>query len=145
MGGINTYQYAPNALAWVDPLGLSKCNTLFTSRNAAFRAAKRDAGIPMNQQPDRIYNPKTGFHGNHRNVRMTDSNNNSILDNSGNQIWTREYQFTRSDGSKIVIQAHSEGHNYPGGIGNQGPHLNVRPIKNIRTGSIPCTFDHYGF
>jgi len=24
-GGINTYQYAPNALAWVDPLGLTKC------------------------------------------------------------------------------------------------------------------------
>ena len=35
---------------------------------------------------------------------MSDSNNNPILDNSGNQIWTREYQFTRSDGSKTVIQ-----------------------------------------
>ena len=27
MGGINTYQYAPNALAWVDPLGLKACGT----------------------------------------------------------------------------------------------------------------------
>ncbi|PIJ45284.1 RHS repeat-associated core domain-containing protein [Tatumella sp. OPLPL6] len=26
-GGINTYQYAPNALAWVDPLGLKACGT----------------------------------------------------------------------------------------------------------------------
>ena len=25
-GGINLYQYAPNALSWVDPWGLSKCN-----------------------------------------------------------------------------------------------------------------------
>ncbi len=25
-GGINLYQYAPNALGWVDPLGLSKCS-----------------------------------------------------------------------------------------------------------------------
>lgn len=25
-GGINLYQYAPNPLGWVDPLGLSKCN-----------------------------------------------------------------------------------------------------------------------
>ncbi len=26
-GGINLYQYAPNPLGWVDPLGLSKCST----------------------------------------------------------------------------------------------------------------------
>jgi RHS repeat-associated protein len=26
-GGINLYQYAPNALGWVDPWGLSRCNT----------------------------------------------------------------------------------------------------------------------
>lgn len=58
----------------------------------------------MTQHPDRIVNPKTGFHGDHRNVRMSDSNNNPILDNNGNQIWTKECQFTISDGSKIVIQ-----------------------------------------
>ncbi len=26
-GGLNLYQYAPNPLNWVDPLGLSKCST----------------------------------------------------------------------------------------------------------------------
>ncbi|MER0209553.1 RHS repeat-associated core domain-containing protein [Brenneria sp. L4-2C] len=25
-GGINLYQYAPNALTWIDPLGLAKCH-----------------------------------------------------------------------------------------------------------------------
>ncbi|WP_276526767.1 RHS repeat-associated core domain-containing protein, partial [Lonsdalea britannica] len=25
-GGINLYQYAPNPLTWIDPLGLSKCS-----------------------------------------------------------------------------------------------------------------------
>ncbi|MCG8711059.1 RHS repeat-associated core domain-containing protein [Brenneria sp. 4F2] len=25
-GGINLYQYAPNPLTWIDPLGLSKCD-----------------------------------------------------------------------------------------------------------------------
>ncbi|WP_240152536.1 HNH/endonuclease VII fold putative polymorphic toxin, partial [Erwinia amylovora] len=144
-GGLNLYAYAPNPLSWIDPLGLAKCGAGFNSRKEAFRAAKRDAGIPMTQQPDRIFNPKTGFHGDHRNVRMTDSNNNPILDKSGNQIWTREYQFTKSDGNKIVIQDHSAGHSYPGGIGNQGRHLNVRPIENIRTGSVLGTFDHYEF
>jgi len=144
-GGLNLYAYVPNPLTWIDPLGLAGCNAQFGSRKEALRAAKRDAGIPMTQYPDRIFNPKTGFHGDHRNVRMTDSKNNPILDNNGNQIWTREYQFTRPDGTKIVIQDHSAGHSYPGGIGNQGPHLNVRPIENIRTGSVPGTFDHYGF
>ena len=26
LGGINLYQYAPNGLTWIDPLGLAKCH-----------------------------------------------------------------------------------------------------------------------
>ncbi|MGU5083999.1 RHS repeat-associated core domain-containing protein, partial [Escherichia coli] len=26
LGGINLYQYAPNPLGWIDPLGLRKCS-----------------------------------------------------------------------------------------------------------------------
>ncbi|MEC9649438.1 RHS repeat-associated core domain-containing protein, partial [Escherichia marmotae] len=144
-GGLNLYAYVKNPLTWIDPLGLAGCSAQFKSRNEAFRAAKRDAGIPMNQQPDRIFNSKTGFYGDHRNVPMTDSRKNPIFDSNGNQVWTREYQFTRADGTKIIIQDHSAGHSYPNGIGNQGPHLNVRPIENTRTGSVPGTFDHYEF
>ena len=130
-GGLNPYAYVPNPLKYVDPLGLACCPPKFGSRNEAFRAAKRDTGIPMNQQPDRIFNSKTGFYGDHRNVPMTDSRKNPIFDSNGKQVWTREYQFTRSDGSKIIIQDHSAGHSYPNGIGDQGSHLNVRPIENI--------------
>ncbi|WP_079772809.1 HNH/endonuclease VII fold putative polymorphic toxin, partial [Salmonella bongori] len=144
-GGLNLYAYVKNPLTWIDPLGLAGCSAQFKSRNEAFRAAKRDAGIPMNQQPDRIFNSKTGFYGDHRNVPMTDSRKNPIFDSNGNQIWTREYQFTRADGTKTIIQDHSAGHSYPDGIGNQGSHLNVRPIENTRTGSVPGTFDHYEF
>ncbi|MCU7144584.1 hypothetical protein J3T25_17760 [Salmonella enterica] len=144
-GGLNTYGYVHNPLTWADPYGLAGCSAQFKSRNEAFRAAKRDAGIPMNQQPDRIFNSKTGFFSDHRNVPMTDSRKNPIFDNNGNQVWTREYQFTRADGSKIIIQDHSAGHSYADGIGNQGSHLNVRPIENTRTGSVPGTFDHYEF
>ncbi|GAA3581065.1 hypothetical protein GCM10023078_06190 [Gibbsiella greigii] len=99
----------------------------------------------MNQQPDKIYNPKTGFYGDHRNIPMTDSNKDFIFDVNGNKIWTTEYQFTKADGSEIIIQDHSVGHFYPNGVGNQGAHLNVRPIENIRTGSVPGTLDHYSF
>lgn len=97
----------------------------------------------MSQRPDKIFNPRTCFEGDHRSVRMTDSNGNSILDASGKPIWTREYQFTRADGSKIIIQDHSAGHHYPDGIGNQGSHINIRPIDNVRTGSVPKTLEHY--
>ncbi|EED5355195.1 TPA: HNH/endonuclease VII fold putative polymorphic toxin, partial [Salmonella enterica] len=144
-GGLNTYGYVHNPLTWADPYGLAGCSAQFKSRNEAFRAAKRDAGIPMNQQPDRIFNSKTGFFSDLRNVPMTDSRKNPIFDNNGNQVWTREYQFTRADGSKIIIQDHSAGHSYADGVGNQGSHLNVRPIENTRTGSVPGTFDHYEF
>ena len=144
-GGLNLYAYVPDPLGWIDPLGLTGCSALFKSRNEAFRAAKRDTGIPMNQQPDRIFNPKTGFYGDHRNVPMTDSRKNPIIDSNGNQVWTREYQFTKTDESKIVIQDHSAGHSYPNGIGDQGRHLNIRPIENTLTGSVPDTLDHYEF
>jgi len=35
--------------------------------------------------------------------------------------------------------------NITGGIGNHGPHINVRPIDNIRTGPVLSTFGHYEF
>ncbi|EAP3044689.1 RHS repeat protein, partial [Salmonella enterica] len=55
-GGINLYQYAPNPLSWVDPLGLSgepigSENNPFDSSRAARREAMRQAGIPTSQQP----------------------------------------------------------------------------------------------
>ncbi|ENA3426666.1 type IV secretion protein Rhs, partial [Salmonella enterica subsp. enterica] len=55
-GGLNLYQYAPNPLSWVDPLGLSgepigSENNPFDSSRAARREAMRQAGIPTSQQP----------------------------------------------------------------------------------------------
>ena len=106
---------------------------VFSSRNSAFRAAKRDAGIPMGQQPDFI-----------ESVKMTNRDGSSILGGDGSIINTREYHFTNEDGSEIVIQDHSAGHSY-GGAGDQGPHMNVRPGGNTRTGHIDGTLDHYSW
>ncbi|WP_180238816.1 RHS repeat-associated core domain-containing protein, partial [Enterobacter hormaechei] len=135
-GGWNLYQYAPNPLGWIDPLGLSSCTTKFKSRNAAFRAAKRDAGIPVSQQPSKV-----------ELVPLTDRNGKSILGDDHLPIKTREYTFSRPDGESIVIQDHSPGHIYgpPGTPGNQGPHLNVRPISDTRNGTISGTLEHYPF
>ena len=37
---------------------------------------------------------------------MTDRNGKAILGSDGKPIMTREYTFTRPDGSKVVIQDH---------------------------------------
>ena len=67
-----------------------------------------------------------------------------ILGTNGKPIMTREYTFTRPDGSKVIIQDHSAGHSF-GGVGDQGPHFNVRPPENTRTGKVPGTQSHYLF
>ncbi len=54
-GGLNLYQYAPNPLGWVDPLGLSTRriqlpgDKTFETSRAARREAMRGAGIPTSQ------------------------------------------------------------------------------------------------
>ena len=144
-GGINLYAYVKNPLTWIDPLGLAGCPT-FNSRNEALRVAKRDAGIPMNQHPDVVFSTKNQRMQQFNQEMMTGKHGNPVLNSSKKTIWTRVYQYTRSDGSKVIIQDHSAGHDFgEGGIGNQGPHINVRPIDNTRAGSVPGTLDHYGF
>lgn len=76
---------------------------------------------------------------------MTDRNGSDILNDQGKPIWTREYQYTRNDGSKVIIQDHSAGHKFLDGVGNQGSHFNIRPIKNTRTGKLDGTLEHYNY
>ncbi|MFZ4169057.1 RHS repeat-associated core domain-containing protein [Enterobacter ludwigii] len=140
-GGIRPQGYVHNPVEWIDPLGLAGCNAQFKSRNEAFRAAKRDAGIPMGQQPEVV-----------KKVQLTDRDGHVIKDSNFNVLESREYHYTQSDGSKIVIQEHSAGHTYGpvGTSGNQGPHFNPRPYdpatgNGLRNGSVSGTFDHYEF
>ncbi|OZY57991.1 hypothetical protein CJF39_18260 [Pseudomonas lundensis] len=126
-GGLNLYAYAPNPVEWVDALGLS-------GRRGAFKQAKRDARVPVSQQPDSIVK-----------VPMTTRGGCPVICD-GKRVETREYMFAREDGSKVVIQDHSAGHNFgEGGIGDQNSHFNVRPQENTRTGSVPGTAAHYPF
>ncbi|MCF5055339.1 type IV secretion protein Rhs, partial [Pseudomonas syringae] len=163
-GGINAYQYVPNPTGWVDPLGLSancpgsaqKKQTCTSpsepdipevSRKGAFREAKRDANIPMAQQPDMLIDPASGLKKQYGIVKMSDMNSRSVLDTSGKPINTRVYQYTKADGSVVLIQDHSAGHKFgaQGGAGDQGAHFNLRPFDTPRTGRVPGTKDHYLF
>jgi RHS repeat-associated protein len=49
-GGENLYQYVINPIKWIDPWGLAGCSDVQMSRRAAFRQAKRIAGIPTSSQ-----------------------------------------------------------------------------------------------
>ncbi|MEU5788768.1 HNH/endonuclease VII fold putative polymorphic toxin [Micromonospora purpureochromogenes] len=105
------------------------------SRNAAFREAKRDLGIPMSQQPLEI-----------QSVPMTNRDGMQIMNGQGRPVMTREYIFVRGGGERVVIQDHSFGHQFgEGGVGDQGRHLNVRPWSNTRTGKVPGTAQHYEY
>lgn len=106
----------------------------FVSRDAAFSAAKRDAGIPRSQQPDKV-----------ERVPLTEGGS-TVRGTDGVPVMTREYYYTRGDGTRIIIQEHSAGHRFgQGGVGDQGAHFNVRPASNVRTGSVEGTLPHYKY
>lgn len=94
-----------------------------------------------------IYDPLAAENGQYKYVRVTSKNNESILNNEGRPILTREYQFNRADSSIIVIQDYSAGHRFsaPGNAGDQPAHLNLRPIENTRNGKVDGARDHYYF
>lgn len=111
-------------------------------RRGAFNNAKRDLGVPRSQHPE--VNAETGKQ--YTMVNMTDMNGKAILGSNGKPIMTREYTFTTSDGTKVIIQDHSAGHKFNnGGKGDQGPHFNVRPIEDTRNGNIEGTEPHYPY
>ncbi|MCX2967402.1 MULTISPECIES: HNH/endonuclease VII fold putative polymorphic toxin [Streptomyces] len=139
----NPATYVHNPHTWIDPLGLApECggdrvpaSRVLPSRNAAFRSAKRDLGIPNGRQPDELMM-----------TSMTDRSGRQIMNPDGTPVLTREYVFTREEGDRVIIQDHSAGHYYgEGGVGDQGPHLNVRPFENPRTGKVPGTAQHYEY
>lgn len=144
-GGDNLYAYAPNPLTWIDPLGLTACSpnkkTTYegTSRRDAFCQAKRDVGIPNNQQPYQVSRAELG-----------DGYGDLVRDRRGIPIETRQYHFKDGKGSTVVIQEHSLGHAKATPLHGAEPHFNVRPVEHVtgkiaNTGSIPGTHGHYNF
>ena len=111
-------------------------DALDMSRKGSFNDAKRDLGIPKSQHPDKINGKQ------YEKKAMTDRNGNTILGKDGKPITTREYTFSKTDGSKSIIQDHSAGHKQFDGKAAK-PHFNVRPPENTRTGKVPGTKDHY--
>ncbi|MDO2435744.1 RHS repeat-associated core domain-containing protein [Aeromonas veronii] len=145
-GGLNNYQYAPNPIGWVDPLGLTnipgqcppgpnkKTSYEAETRREAFRQAKRDAGIPMAQQPVNITRPE-----------LLDGNGRVIMGANNQPITTRQYEFINAKGESIFIQEHSLGHAKATPRHGLEPHFNIRPSDNLNTGSVLGTHGYYNF
>jgi hypothetical protein len=76
-------------------------------------------------------------------VPLRDMNGNRILDKNNKPVMARELTY-EVNGKKIVVQDHSAGHDF-GGIGDQPPHHNVRPIENTDTGKVEGMEKHYYF
>lgn len=121
LGGAPTHLARPNASGHEKALGPD-----YSSRSEAFRAAKRDAGIPMSQRPSSVLREN-----------MTDKFENNVLGPDGRVIVTRVYSF---DNKKVLIQEHSAGHEF-----FPLPHFNVRPSSDPRHGHVPGTKKHYSW
>jgi RHS repeat-associated protein len=134
------YGYVKDPNSWVDVFGLDcgknkKTHYDGKSRRDAFRQAKRDAGIPMNQQPKAV-----------KHVDLDDGFGNKISDANGKTVQAREYHYIDSKGKEIIIQEHSMGHPKASPTDPaSNPHFNVRPIDKPRTGHVKGTHGHYNF
>ena len=76
-------------------------------------------------------------------VKLRNQNQQTVIGEDGQPVMTREFHFIDKDGNAVIIQEHSMGHDF-GGVGDQGPHFNVRPGNNPN-GSVPGTKPHYNF
>ncbi|HID7507864.1 TPA: RHS repeat-associated core domain-containing protein [Enterobacter hormaechei] len=119
-GGWNLYQYAPNPLGWIDPLGLSCTGT---NRRQTLNKAKDTAGIPRSQQPERQW-----IVGSDK--RRRGSTNYQYSEDLGSH--GRYYEYTDAQGHKKVVVEHTADPRAP------GPHTHAGKSK---PGADPRTYD----
>ncbi|MEV4558190.1 putative T7SS-secreted protein [Kitasatospora sp. NPDC049285] len=119
--GPDNYAYVANPTGWIDPLGLTPC------REAAKQQALRDAGVPEGAEPleERL-------------VPATTPRGKQILDANHQPVYFKEEVYLNADDELVVFQDHHTGHLYgEGGVGDQPPHVHVRPFDDPRNGQMP--------
>jgi len=131
----NDHAYVPNPLTWTDPLGLS-CNPGEGITGAEAKAqALSDAGVPEGSEPLEVrdYVPSTTPAG------------KQILDENHNPVFFKEEDYLTESGDLVTYQDHYTGHSFgdADGVGDQPPHVHVRPYDDPRHGVIPGTQAHY--
>jgi hypothetical protein len=137
--GITIIRYMPaflGAFGTVGRAGPPSTDESTVGRRGAIGEAKLYLGISRSTHPSDT----------RRDVAMVDKFGKKVLGPDGKPIMTRERTYTRPDGSKVVIQDHSAGHKFnDGGVGDHGPHFDVRPPDARRHGTVDGTQPHYPF
>ena len=138
-GNPTLYGYVEDTNNQIDVFGLDCTKNKKTaysgnSRRDAFRQAKRDAGIPMGQQPKKVYY-----------TDLMDGHGKPVMGKNNNPIQTRNYEFADNNSETITFQEHSLGHikSNPGDPASK-PHFNIRD-SNLGTGHVDGTHGHYNF
>jgi len=81
-GGVNLYQYAPNPLSWVDPLGLSKCH-LDNPKKKVNSAEIGDIVRTPTSHPEDFIKVKGGDYKNNHTNEIWSKSNTSHSDKQG--------------------------------------------------------------
>ncbi|MCX4750555.1 DUF6531 domain-containing protein [Kitasatospora sp. NBC_01287] len=118
----DNHSYVSHPLVASDPLGLAPC------RAEQKRKALRDAGVADDAVPlDEDWVPSTNRQG------------KQILDENHQPVYFHQEYYETKDGDIIVFQDHYTGHSFgaPDGVGDQPPHLHVRPLDDPRNGVLP--------
>ncbi|GAB2722943.1 hypothetical protein GCM10010442_50280 [Kitasatospora kifunensis] len=118
----DNHAYVSNPLVSTDPLGLAPCKA------EAKRQALRDAGVADDAVPlDEDWVPST------------DRSGKQILDENYQPVYFHQEYYETTSGDIIVYQDHYTGHSFgdPNGVGDQPPHVHVRPLDDPRNGVLP--------
>jgi RHS repeat-associated protein len=81
-GGVNLYQYAPNPLSWIDPLGLSKCH-LDNPKKKVNSAEIGDTVRTLTSHPENFIKVKGGDYKNNHTNEIWSKSNTSHSDKQG--------------------------------------------------------------
>ncbi|MEV8440706.1 DUF6531 domain-containing protein [Actinosynnema sp. NPDC051121] len=127
---VNPGAYVPNPTRQIDPLGLQGCDV---SGDEAKQQALADAGVPPGSEPL-----------DSRMVPSTTPSGRQILDENYQPVYFPEEIYLNNQDELIVFQDHYTGHQYgEGGVGDQPPHVHVRPYDDPRNGQVPGAQEHY--
>ncbi|MCP2099907.1 RHS repeat-associated core domain-containing protein [Actinosynnema pretiosum] len=126
---INPGAYVPNPIRFIDPLGLQGCGV---SGDEAKQQALADAGVPPGSEPlESRVTPSTTPGG------------RQVMQDHQPVFFPEEVYLNNRD-ELIVFQDHHTGHQFgEGGVGDQPPHVHVRPYDNPRNGQVPGAEEHY--
>ena len=135
LGGYNLYQYAPNLLRWIDPLGLNPCTL---SGNTIKRADGLNLiTIPSNAQIRKLLPPK-GYTGNYGyEYKWQNANESSIVVRIHDIDITAPHGSNSSQGWVVRIldgkkSMDVNGNYYPPGIFKENsPYYNPSAINDV--------------